>query len=1176
MSLVNSTTDVLSSTGVLSDRCASMPSVALSDFVFAFSVLLAVLWGLVALALMTLGVQLRPSWRFALMSVFAGLYCACKCAHFASDSAFVLPTPGLQFDTVSRLLGNVQLLFFVSVARGMLVSATHDVVLRRVAAMLLVVAVAQLALVGVTAGFFADFADPRNPGLIAVLFLSDLCDVLVSSLSLFAALRSAQAARAGLVSAQAQSHIKWHHRFTLFGALFTVSRLFAAFVSIVLFALLVADGERSPLRINIELGAIFTFFIEIVPMVFLTQVFSGAPVADDERPRGGLAGSKRFMALRRAFTPNRLVIFFVCLLALLLAIWGMHSSCFLDAAPLGGGLAAARAGAVPLYALIPLSFVPVLYGFVSFLEAASFGTFFPRDAGDSISLHKWLAGLIIVCAVIHMCGHFSTLHAYAVFPDKAALTPALNVYFSDIENQRRGIWMLPWISGFVLVGLFVLLVLSFVCCRQRGNAALFMIVHRVCAYGALVLVAVHGAGVILKPFPYMWIGCVFAVVVLAVDHVVKRTQRRDVEVELRLVVTLNQESHAVERVVIAQLRDELKGVVPGAYAGVAFPSLHSDDVHPFTVVYRAHGLHAFHIACTPRWRSWTNELARVAQSTPRPLLPRMRALVCAAFRSEISDPSFLRAANVVMVALGTGATPFIGVADAVAATRHERRRAQLRIRAADDAAELRQLNPDEIGMESVESSDIYASDEDKENSDDDDGGPRLSFCHRSERHVVIGRVTQVDETSVLVDLSSDVDWAALFEDGLSRARVPVEVRLQSRVVCQLTSSAVGHTHDGRVQLFDVTLTESLRASVPLELADAATGRTLLKDVKPTATYRAGRDVDLITASKFADWQKLNVQAGVRLVLRTPSRAVAEVASDSVQPDSGSVVRVRLDTAVAALGMLLTVGLRDPVRVRQTRTVRTAVASLSGGGTMLVTQLPWADWSRVVAGSDATTVDVVLADAVLLSGRAAATICRQGNGVLELQLDAAPAAAPAAGAAVELRLARESSARVGRRFEARSLIIDSMAPDVGPLLLDAAWSSDLIVANDRVGAAVARIEALPARPTALKVHFQPQVPQPSRLVSVGDTLALHTLGAYAQVVSSLASRLPDGLSTHIDRKAFWRVIEQRIFAAAASERRGGVHVGFCGARMALAQLRSIIDATRERTGSRIEMFAEVFG
>jgi hypothetical protein len=551
--------------------CTSIPSIALLDFTLGFTILLASLWAIAGAAFVCTGIKLRFAPSFSLMATFAMLYCACKCAWFATDAAFVLPTPGLMFEAVARLLGCLQLVCFIAIGRSMIDSSYHDRSLRRVVVALTVFAVADAAIIGIVAGLFDEFSDPTNDGLIVVLFFSDLLDVLVAAVSFFGAVRCAQAARDGFLTADAQCNVKWHHRFTLFGAFFCSSRLFASLVSLVLFGLLVGERDRAPLRDNIELGALFAFFVEILPMVFLVRVLSSRGSGNDERR------VPRWMRLHT----HHMVVFVLILFTVTLAVWGMHSSCALDAAPLGGALAAARAGAVPLYFLIPFAFVPVLYGFVSFLEAASFGTFFPRDAGDSIALHKWLAGLTFVCAAIHVAGHFSLLHAYEVFEEKTSLTPALVRYFEEIESQERGIWMLPWITGLILVALFVLLWLSYACCRLRGNAPLFVQVHQLAAYGALVLVAVHGAGAILKPFPYMWIGVVAALIVVAIDYLVRRRLARDVDVELRLCVTLNEESHAVERVVVAQLLEELPKVVPGVrrrlvseFARVGLASVH--------------------------------------------------------------------------------------------------------------------------------------------------------------------------------------------------------------------------------------------------------------------------------------------------------------------------------------------------------------------------------------------------------------------------------------------------------------------------------------------------------------------------------------------------------------------------------------------------------------------------
>jgi hypothetical protein len=1025
--------------------CASIPSMKLDDFVIGFSILLAIIWAcagaILTLAIFRLWSSSTP--LCALLALLAVIYCACKCAHFSSDTAYMLTTPGLMFDVVARLLGTAQLSVFILIGRSFLNAPLQVfVVLRRVLALLALLAAMQVVGVVLGAVYFQQLSDVNSDGLIALLFLSDLGELAVGAVALFGASRCARAAKDGLLVARAQANIKWHHRFTTFGAIFCTSRLLSALVSIVLFALLVNNSERAPLRNNIELGALVTFFIEIVPMLWLVSALS-TPPGDSGAP------SPRWLALRRAVTAHRVSVLFLLVLTALLIVWGVHSSCFLDAAPLGAGLAAARGGAVPLYVLLPLTFVPVLYGFVSFLEAASFGTFFPRDAGDSIALHKWLAGLCIACAALHVAGHFSLLHAHEVYPNKEALPAAINDYFSDIEEQRRGIWMLPWITGFVLVGLFVLMWLSFACCRQRGSVPLFMAVHRVSAYGALVLVAVHGAGAILKPFPYMWIGVVIALALSAIDFVVKRRRARAVNVELRLCQTINQETQNVERVVVAQLLEKLDGVEAGAWAGVAFPTLHADDMHPFTVVWRQSGLHQFHIACTARWRSWTNELAQFALSTPPPLLPRLGATVCAAFRSEIADPAFLRAPHVVMVALGTGATPFIGVADAVAAAKQRRLRA---LQAAD-----KPLHPDDIGFHSAESSDAEFGRDDN----DDDDGPRLSLCHRSERHVLYGRVAAVDGESATVRLDS-TEWRSLISSDVSPAAMPVEVRLIHRNVCFVSSADVGRTHDGRLQLFDVSVLEDIGQQTSLELAEAG-GRALLSGVRASAAHRKGEQLcDLALVTPFAEWQKLSVAPETRLVLRTPARPVAELtaADVSTRDDEPDTALVRFAGAVAGRGTLQTVARGDAVCVRQTRTLGARAVSVADDSAQL--DLLWVDWRDAVDaenGDDGcgggVALEVRIGDQTVIRDTAAA--CRRDGAHVRVVLGRSVDS----DAAVELKLARDVRGRVAREFDnataagaAASLVVGDLTPVQQRHLLDARWSNELTVIDERVGCAIA--------------------------------------------------------------------------------------------------------------------------
>lgn len=600
------------------------------------------------------------------------------------------------------------------------------------------------------------------------------------------------------------------------------------------------------------------------------------------------------------------------------------------------------------------------------------------------------------------------------------------------------------------------------------------------------------------------------------------------------------------------------------------------------MVWSRSGQHAFHIACTSRVRSWTNELAHVAASTPAPLLPRLRSRVCAAFRSEISDPAFLRAPHVVMVALGTGATPFIGVADAVAVARVSRLRARIRINTfnAGDGEALMRVNPDEIGMESAESTSEFESNDstttssDRSSSDDsvddDDHAPQMSFCHRSERHVVVGRVAAVDDAAVLV--SSVTDCAKLWQAESDRARIPVEVRLVSRTVCTLLSDSVGRTSDGRMELFDVSLSERLRANIVLELVEAASGRVLLSGVKPASAYEAGRQIDLVVRTLFVDWHLLDVPAGVRLILRTLSRSVAEVLASDVYADERGGARVDLSGAVAALGSLLTLCAHDPVQVRQARTVRTTVGGVSNA-TTVTTQLPWAEWKAVCGdGDDDVIVDVVIEGETLVTAGVATAVCSKRDGVVSIDIGA-PHARAVAGAAVELRLSRNVVARVARPLtSARELIVHDLTPHFKRRLLDTQWSRDLWVADERVGCTIASVRALPDRSASARLRFARQAPQ----LSVGDNVALHTIGAYGQLVAIGASRLRNGLCTHIDRKAFWRVVNQRVVAAATSTRNGSVHVGFCGARVALAQLYQIIDQARAKHGRRIEVFAEVFG
>jgi hypothetical protein len=372
--------------------CTSIPSIALLDFTLGFTILLASLWAIAGAAFVCTGIKLRFAPSFSLMATFAMLYCACKCAWFATDAAFVLPTPGLMFEAVARLLGCLQLVCFIAIGRSMIDSSYHDRSLRRVVVALTVFAVADAAIIGIVAGLFDEFSDPTNDGLIVVLFFSDLLDVLVAAVSFFGAVRCAQAARDGFLTADAQCNVKWHHRFTLFGAFFCSSRLFASLVSLVLFGLLVAERDRAPLRGSIELGrALCLFDRDGAAHVSRARAGLGARAV----PQRCVAGRAPLDAAAHA--SPALAVSHHCLdwsSTVTLAVWGMHSSCSLDAAPLGGGLAAARAGAVPLYFLIPFDVCARALRLCElFSRRRRLARSFPRDAGDSIALHKLLAGL---------------------------------------------------------------------------------------------------------------------------------------------------------------------------------------------------------------------------------------------------------------------------------------------------------------------------------------------------------------------------------------------------------------------------------------------------------------------------------------------------------------------------------------------------------------------------------------------------------------------------------------------------------------------------------------------------------------------------------------------------------------------------------------------------------------
>ena len=144
---------------------------------------------------------------------------------------------------------------------------------------------------------------------------------------------------------------------------------------------------------------------------------------------------------------------------------------------------------------------------------------------------------------------------------------------------------------------------------------------------------------------WMWLGCVIALIVVAIDRRVRRAHAHDVQFEARRLLTVNESSGGRECIVVLRSNRALFGVDPGQWAAVAFPFLDRDDFHPFTIVWRRDYQHEFHVATSKmRMRAWTNELdtAIVAardEAPPNVTQPALLyASVTSAFRSELADP----------------------------------------------------------------------------------------------------------------------------------------------------------------------------------------------------------------------------------------------------------------------------------------------------------------------------------------------------------------------------------------------------------------------------------------------------------------------------------------------------------------------------------------------------------
>ena len=214
--------------------------------------------------------------------------------------------------------------------------------------------------------------------------------------------RQAGAARGAL----AHGRRRWLLRLALAGVLGGALRVLAGAVQA---GAALAGRSRSTdadagLRTRAELGAALLVVGEWLPLAQLAALVHAGSLR--RRPRAAIARRAR---RRRLLTADRVLSGAVLVLVALGAVAGAHAACTLAAAPIGPALAAARAGATPLYFLLPFTYVPVLYGFVAVLEARLPTYFFPRRDGETITLHKFLAYVALVLVALHIAGHIGTV-----------------------------------------------------------------------------------------------------------------------------------------------------------------------------------------------------------------------------------------------------------------------------------------------------------------------------------------------------------------------------------------------------------------------------------------------------------------------------------------------------------------------------------------------------------------------------------------------------------------------------------------------------------------------------------------------------------------------------------------------------------------------------------------------
>ena len=343
-----------------------------------------------------------------------------------------------------------------------------------------------------------------------------------------------------------------------------------------------------------------------------------------------------------------------------------------------------------------------------------------------------------------------------------------------------------------------------------------------------------------------------------------------------------------------------------------------------------------------------------------------------------------------------------------------------------------------------------------------------------------------------------------------------------------------------------------------------------------------------------------------VTLETVSSLIGEIPSDAIVEGEHGLA-VALDATLDGLGLLVGIRTGDRISVQCALAFPCAIVSHSvKKKTVLHTDVSWRTWSKCVGGG-AALEGVALTLHSAIDGSELAKLTRDNTFCDKddcLALEVAPAAGEAApvldGRELELRCAFEllGAARAPLVVHERELTMVCAAERGAPASLPGCvfaaphWSATLRL-DDAGKHTPIRLRAVErTHSSVVALRLAPSVAARARhAVRPGDRLELCTYGAYAQLVRAVcretASRSRHSrrlFATHMDRSTFWAVVALRLRAAvrreqelAAHERGGGaVHVGYCGSRAALGQLRELIHNERERSHLPIEFFSEVFG